>query len=337
MSGYRVAVVGAPGAVGSRVLRVLEERRFPVRVLRALGSERSAGSRVRFAGEELPVERASAAALDGIDLAFFAVGDAVSRELAPEARRRGAVVVDKSNAFRMEPDVPLVVPEVNADALEGHRGLVASPNCSTIQLVVALAPLHREAGLRSVTVATYQAVSGSGAEAMEELRRQAEGYLAGDEPPPGVYPHPIAFNVLPQCDRFLDDGSTREEMKLVLEPRKILGLPELAVAATAVRVPVFIGHSEAVWAEFERPLSVVRAREILASAPGVALRDDPQAGVYPTPREAAERDEVLVGRLRPDPVRPHGLSLWIVADNLRKGAATNAVQIAEALVERGLL
>ncbi|MBX5477312.1 MAG: aspartate-semialdehyde dehydrogenase, partial [Clostridia bacterium] len=218
-----------------------------------------------------------------------------------------------------------------------HKGIIASPNCSTIQLVVALAPLHREAGLRSVTVATYQAVSGSGAEAMEELRRQTEGYLAGEEPAPHVYPKPIAFNVLAQCDRFLEDGSTREEMKLVQEPRKILGLPDLAVTATAVRVPVFVGHSEAVWAQFDRPLDVARARELLSAAPGVALRDDPFAGVYPTPREAAERDEVLVGRLRPDPTRENGLALWIVADNLRKGAATNAVQIAETLAERGLM
>lgn len=326
MSGYRVAVVGALGAVGSRLLAVLEERRFPVAELRLFTSSRSAGGEAVFQGERLPVREAAADRLDGVELAFFAVGDAVSRELAPVAARKGAVVVDKSNAFRMDPDVPLVVPEVNGRELAAHRGIIASPNCSTIQLVVALAPLHREAGLREVTVATYQSVSGSGAEALEELDRQ----IAGDGEA-RVYARPIAFNVLPQCDRFLPDGSTREEAKLVNETRKILSLPDLPVAATAARVPVRVGHSEAIWAAFERPLPAARAREILAAAAGVTVVDDPEAGLYPTPLDAAGRDDVLVGRLRADPVRHHGLSLWVVADNLRKGAATNAVQIAEEL------
>lgn len=332
MAGYRVAVVGALGQVGSTLLGVLEERSFPVAELRPLTSPRSAGGEVRFAGEVLRAEEAKPESFRGIEIAFFAAGDLVSRTLAPEAVRRGAVVVDKSNAFRMDPSVPLVVPEVNGEALAGHRGIVASPNCSTIQLVVALEPLHREAGLREVTVATYQSVSGTGAEALAELQAQLAGSGATR-----VYPHPIAGNVLPHCDAFLPDGSTREERKLVDETRKILGLPDLPVAAFAARVPVRVGHAEAVWAGFERPILPERAREVLARAPGVRLLDRPESCEYPTPLLAEGGDLVLVGRIRPDPVRPNGLALWVAADNLRKGAATNAVQIAEALAAGGLL
>lgn len=327
-----MAVVGALGQVGSTLLSVLEERAFPVAELRPLTSPRTAGGEVRFAGEALRAAEARPESFAGVDLAFFAAGDDVSRALAPEAVARGAVVVDKSNAFRMEPSVPLVVPEVNEAELAHHKGIVASPNCSTIQLVMALAPLHREAGLREVTVATYQSVSGTGAEALAELASQLAGSREAR-----VYPHPIAGNVLPHCDRFLPDGSTREEKKLVDETRKILGLPELPVSALAARVPVRVGHAEAVWAGFERPLPPERARALLSAAPGVRVLDGPEAFEYPTPLLAEGGDLVLVGRIRSDPVRHYGLSLWVVADNLRKGAATNAVQIAEALAGRGLL
>jgi aspartate-semialdehyde dehydrogenase len=332
----RVAVVGATGAVGPVVLEVLAERGFPAAEVAAFASARSAGTRVPFAGGELEVRELTADALEGFDLALFSAGGSTSKRFAPEAVARGCVVVDKSSAFRMDADVPLLVPEVNPATADAHRGIVANPNCSTIQLVAALKPLHDAAGLTHVTVATYQAVSGSGAQAMEELRTQSRAILDGADPTASVYPHTIAFNVLAQCDAF-DGDSTLEETKLVRETQKILADPGIAVSATCVRVPVWRGHSEAVWVETREPLGAARARELLARAPGVRVVDDPAASAYPLPSAATGTDDVLVGRIRDDGSRRNGLSLWVVADNLRKGAATNGVQIAELLVERDLV
>ncbi|MFO7172343.1 MAG: aspartate-semialdehyde dehydrogenase [Bacillota bacterium] len=331
-----VAILGASGLVGQTLVRLLEERDFPVGKLRILATARSAGQTVTFRGEELVIEEATPDAFAGVDIAFFAASNEASRDLAPEAVRRGAVVIDKSSYWRMHPEVPLAVPEVNPDAIRQHRGIIASPNCSTIQLVLPLKALHDAAGLRRVVVSTYQAVSGTGKEAVEELRRQAPRVLAGEDPEPRVYPRPIAFNVLPHCDSFQENGYTREEMKLTLETRKILGLPDLPIAATAVRVPVFTGHSEAVLVETEEKLTPAQAREVLARMPGVVVVDDPAAPAYPDPVMAAGRDEVFVGRIREDLSSPTGLWLWVVSDNLRKGAATNAIQIAEFLIREGL-
>jgi len=336
VSSPRVAVVGATGAVGPVVLEVLAERGFPASEVVAFASARSAGSRIPFAGGELEVRELHDDSFDGFDLALFSAGGSTSKRYAPEAVARGCVVVDKSSAFRMDPSVPLVVPEVNPEALDGHRGIVSNPNCSTIQLVAALKPLHDAAGLTHVTVATYQAVSGTGAGAVKELHDQSRALLAGEAAEASVYPHQIAFNVLPQCDAFEGD-STTEETKLVNETHKILGDSELAISATCVRVPVWRGHSEAVWIETREPLGAERARALLRDAPGVRVVDDPAAGAYPLPSAAAGTDDVLVGRIRDDASRRNGLSLFVVADNLRKGAATNGVQIAELLVGRGLV
>lgn len=340
--GWRVGVVGATGAVGSTLLRVLEERRFPLASLRLLASARSAGRMVRFAGTDLPVEEAvGLEAFAGLDFCFLAVpGAAVSRELAPLAVRAGAIVIDKGSAFRLDPDVPLVVPEVNPQALHavraarglGHGGLVASPNCTTIPLVMCLAPLAKHAGLRRVVVATYQAASGSGTRGVEELRAGAVDHLAGRPPRAAVFPRPLAFNVIPQCDGFGESGFTHEEWKLTRESRKILDLPALHLVATAVRVPVFVSHAEAVWVETEQPLPVERARALLRAAPGVVLTDDAVPGGYPTPAEVEGSDSAHVGRVRQSPDDPCALQFWVVGDNLRKGAATNAVQIAEWFV-----
>ena len=332
----RVAVVGATGAVGPIVLDVLHERGFPAAEVVPFASARSAGTRVRFAGAELEVRELTADALEGFDLALFSAGGSTSRAFAPEAVARGCVVVDKSSAFRMDPAVPLVVPEVNADTAAAHHGIVSNPNCSTIQLMCALAPLHAAAGLEHVTVSTYQAVSGTGAKAVEELRSQSQAALDGHATDPVVYPHPIAFNAIPQCEVFEGD-STLEETKLVLESQKILGSDAIGIHATCVRVPVWRGHSEAVWIETRSPLEADEAREILEAAPGVRVVDDPASSEYPLPSDAVGDDDVLVGRIRRDPTRQNGLALWIVSDNLRKGAATNGVQIAELLVERDLV
>ena len=336
MRSPRVAVVGATGAVGPVVLEVLHQRGFPASEVVAFASARSAGSRVAYAGHELEVRELTADALEGFDLALFSAGGGTSRTFAPEAVARGCVVVDKSSAVRLDPNVPLVIPEVNGDPPAAHQGIVSNPNCSTIQLVCALAPLHAAAGLEHVTIATYQAVSGTGAKAVEELRSQSEALLAGDAAEPVVYPHQIAFNAIPQCDSFEGD-STLEERKLVLESQKILGDGTIGIHATCVRVPVWRGHSEAVWLETRTPLEAGEAREILRAAPGVRVVDDPGRGEYPLASDATTTDDVLVGRIRRDPSRRNGLALWIVADNLRKGAATNGVQIAELLVERDLV
>jgi len=332
----RLAVVGATGAVGPEVLAILAERRFPAAEVVPFASARSAGSRVGFAGEQLEVQELTDDSLAGFDLALFSAGAGTSRRYAPEAVKRGCMVIDKSSAFRMDPQVPLVVPEVNPEAADGHRGIISNPNCSTIQLVVALKPLHDQARIRNVTVATYQAVSGTGKRAMDELREQSQAALGGGDVQATVYPHPIAFNVLPHCDAF-DGPDTFEETKLIKETHKILGDDSIGISATCVRVPVWRSHSEAVWIETERPLTADEARQLLEAAPGVRVVDDPSAARYPMPSEAAGGDDVLVGRVREDGSRRNGLTLWVVADNLRKGAALNGVQIAELLVQRNLI
>ncbi len=334
---FNVAVVGATGAVGSMMLRVLEERGFPVTELRPLASARSEGRIVEFLGKPFVVQKLTDDSFEGIDIALFSAGGERSRAFAPSAVEAGAVVIDNSSAFRMAPNVPLVVPEVNEDAIQAHEGIIANPNCVAAPLVVVLKPIADAVGLERVIISSYQAVSGTGASAIAELRRQTEGYLIGDEPDPVVYPHPIAFNVLPHIDAFDETGYTGEERKVIAETRKMLEMPQLAVSATCVRVPVFHGHSLSVQIETTEPLSADAARGLLMGAPGVMLADEPQLGVYPLPRLATGRDEVMVGRIRNDLSHPRGLALWISSDNLRKGAATNAVQIAESLVMRGWL
>lgn len=334
---FNVAVVGATGAVGGVMLRVLEERGFPVTEFRPLASARSVGMSVDYLGRPRPVRELTADAFEDIQIALFSAGGARSREYAPAAVEAGAVVIDNSSAFRMDERVPLVVPEVNEDAIRDHAGIIANPNCVAAPLVVALKPLADAAGLERVVVSSYQSVSGTGQAAIEELTVQTAGNLAGDEPEPAVYPHPIAFNALPHIDSFDDTGYTGEERKVADETRKMLGMPDLRVSATCVRVPVFRSHSQAVHIETAEHLSADRARELLMGAPGVVLVDQPAANGYPLARAAADRDEVFVGRIRQDASHPRGLALWIVADNLRKGAATNAVQIAESLVTRGWL
>jgi aspartate-semialdehyde dehydrogenase len=334
---FNVAVVGATGAVGSMMLRVLEERGFPVTELRPLASARSEGRVVEYLGKPFVVQKLTGDSFEGIDIALFSAGGERSRDFAPSAVAAGAVVIDNSSAFRMAPNVPLVVPEVNEDAIQAHEGIIANPNCVAAPLVVVLKPIADAAGLERVIISSYQAVSGTGASGIAELRRMSEGYLVGDEPDPVVYPHPIAFNVLPHIDTFDETGYTGEERKVIAETRKMLGMPELAVSATCVRVPVFNGHSISVQIETTEPLSADAARALMMGAPGLILADEPQLGVYPLPRLATGRDEVMVGRIRNDLSHPRGLVLWISSDNLRKGAATNAVQIAESLVTRGWL
>lgn len=330
-----VAVAGATGAVGEVMRQVLLERNFPIASIKLLASERSAGRKVRFGEREVEVEPLRPEAFEGVDIALFSIPQELSRQIAPEAARRGCIVVDNSNAFRMDPDTPLVVPEVNPHRVAEHRGIIANPNCSTIQMVVALKPLHDAARIRRIVVATYQAVSGAGHEAVEELRRQTRRVLDGGEAEPRVFPHQIAFNAIPQIPQrsaFREDGYTTEEVKMMQETQKILEAPDIRVTATCVRIPVFYGHSEAVNIETERKLTAEEARELLRRAPGVTLLDEPERERYPLPVEAAGRDDVFVGRVREDPTIPNGLNLWIVSDNLRKGAATNAVQIAELLL-----
>jgi aspartate-semialdehyde dehydrogenase len=334
---FNVAVVGATGVVGGTMMRVLEERGFPVTELRPLASERSVGRELDYLGRPRTVRRLTADAFEGIQIALFSAGSARALDFAPAAVEAGAVVIDNSSAYRMDPRVPLVVPEVNERDLEGHSGIVANPNCVAAPLVVALKPLADAAGLERVIVSSYQSVSGTGAAAVEELLQQTAGFLAGDEPEPSVYPHPIAFNVLPHIDVFDESGYTGEERKVANETRRMLGMPDLPVSATCVRVPVLYAHSEAVHIETTDKLSADDARVLLMGAPGVVVVDEPSASRYPLPREAAGRDDVLVGRIREDASHPRGLALWLVSDNLRKGAATNAVQIAESLVQHGWL
>jgi aspartate-semialdehyde dehydrogenase len=335
---FNVAIVGATGAVGNQMLEILEERNFPIKELRLLASERSEGKFLEFKGEQLVVQKLGRDSFKGIDIALFSAGGSRSEEFCPIAAASGAVCVDNSSAWRMDPDVPLVVPEVNpADiALYAKKGIIANPNCSTIQMMVALKPLHDYAKIKRIVVSTYQAVSGTGINAIDELRIQSGELLNGRPAECKVYPHQIAFNCLPHIDVFLDNGYTKEEMKMVNETRKILGDNSLRVTATTVRVPVFYSHSESVNIETERPLSAAKARELLAAAPGVKVVDDLATLTYPTAIDAAGQDLTYVGRIREDESIDNGLNLWVVADNLRKGAATNAVQIAELLAAKYL-
>ena len=331
-----VAVVGATGAVGQTFLSILHERNFPHAELIVLASERSAGTKVDFGNHKLTVRDLATFDPTGVDIALFSAGGSVSKQYAPKFAAAGAIVVDNSSAFRQDDDVPLVVSEVNPQALDSiPRGIVANPNCSTMQMVTALAPIHREAGIERINIATYQSVSGTGARALEELGRQTAALLAFQDPNPEVYPVQIAFNVIPHGGDFLDNGYTTEEMKLVWETRKILGDDTIQVNATVVRVPVFYGHSEAVHIETRDKITAARARELLAQAPGVELVDERVAGGYPTPvTHASGRDPVYVGRIREDISHPRGLDLWVVSDNIRKGAALNAIQIAELLLKK---
>ena len=333
MKQFKVAVVGATGAVGETMLALLAERKFPVSKLVALASERSAGGEVAFGNNEVMVHDLATFDPAGIDIALFSAGSEVSKQYAPKFAAAGAVVIDNSSAFRQDADVPLVVAEVNPEALRNRpRGIIANPNCSTMQMLVALGPIHRAVGIERINVATYQSVSGTGRRALEELGRQTAGLLNFHSVEPEVYPVQIAFNVIPHGGDFLDNGYTSEEMKLVWETRKILGDESIGVNATVVRVPVFYGHSEAVAIETRDKLTAADARELLRKAPGIELVDEPVAGGYPTPvTHASGTDPVYVGRIREDLSHPRGLNLWIVADNIRKGAALNAIQIAELI------
>ena len=330
---YHVAIAGATGAVGIEMMRVLERRNFPVGQLTLLASARSAGKRLDFQGAPVEVRELTADASDGVDFALFSAGGSISREFAPVAVKAGAVVIDNSSAFRLDPDVPLVVPEVNPEAARAHQGILANPNCTTAITLMGLWPLHREFGVKRLWASSYQAVSGSGAKAIEELKTQVEALARGEEAPRAVYPWQIAFNVIPQVDAFLASGYTKEEMKMENEGRKIMGLPDFRASVTCVRVPVYRAHSVAVSAEFERPVSVAAARAVLAKAPGLRLVDVPSKNGYPVPLHVAGKDDCEIGRLRVDCALENGLSFWICGDQLLKGAALNAVQIAELLVE----
>jgi len=334
---YTVAITGATGVVGGTVRRILEERSFPVGELRLLASSRSAGRRLPFKGAELEVKELGLGSFAGVDLVFFAAGGAVSKEYVPQAVAAGATAIDKSSVFRMDPGVPLVVPEVNAEHLAAHTGIIATPNCSTIQMVVALKPIYDAVGIKRVVVSTYQSVSGSGQGGIAALNAQARQWAAGERVRRQFYPHQIAFNVLPHIDSFLPSGATKEEQKMVDETVKIFADPDLKVTATCVRVPVFGAHSEALNVQTWKKLTAGEARELLAGSPGIVVVDDPAGLQYPLPLDAEGKDPVFVGRIREDVTVENGLDLWVVSDNLRKGAALNAVQIAEELVRRALL
>jgi aspartate-semialdehyde dehydrogenase len=337
--GYKVGVLGATGLVGTTILELLAARDFPVAELRPLASRRSAGKEIEWQGESLTVQAVSDEAIEGLDLVLSSAGGSVSAEWTPKIVAAGGTVVDNTSYWRMHDDVPLVVSEVNPDALQGHNGIIANPNCSTMQMVVALKPLYDAAGIERLVISTYQAVSGTGKAAIDELHSQARALVGGYEmPDPQIYPHQIAFNVLAHAGSFpAGDDHTDEERKLINETRKILGDPEIKVSATCVRVPVVSGHSEAVNVETREPLDPEQARELLEASPGVTVLDDPAGAKYPMAVEAAGTDDVYVGRIRRDAGNERALDIWIVSDNLRKGAATNAVQVAELLVERGLV
>ena len=337
-SEYHVAVAGATGAVGNEMIQILEEQEFPVASLKLLASSRSAGKTLDFRGESLHVEELRDDSFDGVDIALFSAGAAASRQFAPAAAESGCVVIDNSSGWRMDPEVPLVVPEVNPHAVADYRrkGIIANPNCSTIQMVVVLKPIYDAAGIERVVVSTYQAVSGTGKNAMEELTEQTKNLLTFQEVTAEVYPHRIAFNCFPHIGSFLENGYTEEEMKMVHETHKIMEDPNIRVSATTVRIPVFYGHSEAVNIQTERKLSAKEARVLLFQAPGVRVMDNPDERIYPMPSEAAGINDTLVGRIREDISIENGLDLWIVADNIRKGAALNTVQIAELLIKEHL-
>ncbi len=329
-----VAIVGATGVVGKTMIQVLIERKFPLSEIRLLASGKAPGRTVEYGGRQLPVGEATHSAFEGIDIALFSAGTDVSRELAPLAADHGAVVIDNSNAWRMEPHIPLVVSQVNPADAGLHEGIIANPNCSTMQLAPVLMALRDSVGLERVVVDTYQSVSGTGGDAIRELEEQISSHVAGRPKEVAVYPHPIAFNAIPEIDVFLENGYSREEWKVVTENRKILHLPDLRISCTAVRIPVFFAHSEAVHVETREPITPDRARELFAAVPGVVVQDEPVAHIYPLATNAQGRDEIYVGRVRQDPSIPdgRGLAFWVVSDNLRKGAATNAVEIAEVLV-----
>ena len=334
MKAFNVAVVGATGAVGNEMVKILEERNFPVAKLLLLASERSLGKSLEYKGQSLPVEVLKEDSFTDVRIGLFSAGGNVSEKYAPLAARAGCVVVDNTSAFRMAPDIPLVVPEVNPEAIAQYkqRGIIANPNCSTVQMVVALKPIHDAVRIKRIVVSTYQAVSGTGKKAIEELSNQTRALLGMREPAVKVYPHRIAFNCLPQIDVFLDNGYTKEEMKMVNETKKIMKDDSIAVTATTVRVPVFYAHSESINIETEKKITAAEVRELLAKAPGVKIVDDPKNLVYPLAIDAVGRDETFVGRIREDESITYGINMWVVSDSLRKGAALNAVQIAEILV-----
>ncbi|WP_039232617.1 aspartate-semialdehyde dehydrogenase [Bacillus thermotolerans] len=339
--GFHVAVVGATGAVGQQMIRTLEERDFPIRQLTLLSSARSAGKTVSYKGEEIVVQEAKPESFEGVDIALFSAGGSVSKKFAPEAVKRGAIVVDNTSAYRMDEEVPLVVPEVNKEDLKNHKGIIANPNCSTIQMVAALEPIRQAYGLKKVLVSTYQAVSGAGKEAIDEMYNQTQEILDGKEIKPEILPvggdkkhYQIAFNAIPQIDKFQDNGFTFEEMKMINETKKIMHMPELSVAATCVRLPVETGHSESVYFEVEtQGLSAEDIKSKLSGAPGVVLQDQPEEQIYPMPADCVGKKEIFVGRVRKDLDEDTGFHMWVVADNLLKGAAWNSVQIAETLID----
>ena len=327
-----VAIAGATGAVGGEFLKLMEARDFPIKNLKLLASERSVGKKLEYCGEQITVEELTPKSFKGVDLAFFSAGKGRSKEFVHHAVDSGTVVIDNSSAFRMDPDVPLVVPEINPHMAFKHNGIIANPNCSTIQMVVALYPLHKAATINRVVVSTYQSTSGAGAKGMSELLKQTSAWVNNEPMEVSVFPAQIAFNLFPHVDVFLENGYTREEMKMVNETRKIMDAPEMGISATCVRVPVLRAHSEAIWIETERKLTPQEAREILEKAPGIVVKDEPVAGGYPMPWDVDETVEIYVGRIREDFSHPRGLAFWVVADQLYKGAALNSIQIAEVLV-----
>jgi len=332
-----VAIVGATGIVGGELLKILPKRSFPLGRLRLIASARSAGKKIAFGEQEIEVEELTHNSFEGCDIVFNAIPDETSREYSPSAVKAGAIVIDKTGAWPMDPTVPLVVPEINAADVEWHKGIIATPNCATTPVVMALWPIHQVNPVKRAVIATYQSVSGTGGPAVEELRTMARQVLDGEEVTPKQYPHQIAFNLIPEIGSWKDDDYTSEEMKTVNETRKIMHAPDVAIAATCVRVPVFVSHSAAVFAEFERPISPADFAGILSKAPGIVVQDNPKSSEYPQPWDATGKDEVFVGRIRRDISSPNGIAFWTVSDNLRKGAALNAVQIAEALIERDLV
>ena len=334
MKKYKVAIAGATGMVGREFAKVLEQRSFPITSIELLASDRSVGKKLFFGDSKIAVKEAAPESFKGVDIALFSAGAEISRYFSPIAAQAGAVVIDNSSAFRMVDSVPLVVPEINPEDIKRHKGIIANPNCSTIQMVVAINPLHQASPIKRVIASTYQAVSGTGSAAVDELTTQSKQILNGQKTIPHVYPHQIAFNVLPEIDVFLDNGYTREEWKMVEETKKIMHAGDMAISATCARVPVYTSHSMAVNLEFSHPMSPDEARRILAQAPGVKVIDEPVISLYPQPWSAAGTDEVFVGRIRADSSNPNSLVMWIVADNLRKGAALNAVQIAEEMIKR---
>ena len=328
---YNVAVAGATGAVGRKMLEILEERKFPVATLKALASAKSVGQTLAFKGNPVTVEELKESSFEGVDIALFSAGASVSRQFAPSAVKSGCIVIDNSSAFRMEPDVPLVVPEVNPDAINSNAGIIANPNCSTIQMVVVLKPIHDKFKIKRVVVSTYQSVSGCGQNAIKELQNQIKNLLDGKTAELNVYPHQIAFNCIPHIDIFLDNGYTKEEMKMIDETRKILGDPSIMVSPTTVRVPVFYSHSESINVETLRPINAREVRELLSETDGIRVIDNPETNEYPLAIDGTGKDEVFVGRIRDDISCKNAINFWVVSDNLRKGAALNAVQIAEYL------